>query len=150
VAEWGAEFELFGFLEEQVEGVLRELEGGRKPIVRIKVEVTGLAENVQARHLEARFLDRVANGEKILQLWRRKAESRPQKMDDDELLSRLKTKQPLRNNSGIAEELDAAFRKHYEKVATSVLPKEGLMEIVSYLGRTETPDAAAIIRKKCL
>ena len=35
-------------------------------------------------------------------------------------------------------------------MTTSVLPKEGLMEIVSYLGRTETTDPASIIRKKCL
>jgi hypothetical protein len=49
------------------------------------------------------------------------------KVDDNEMLSKLKSRQPMRMSSGIADELDGILRNHFEKVSTAVLPKESLV-----------------------
>jgi hypothetical protein len=122
--------------------------GGKRPIVRIKLECTGLVDTVRARQVETRFADKVANGEKVLLFWKRKGENKP-KLGDDEVLSRLKNKQPLRSHTGIAEEFEGILRQQMERISTTVLPKELMMDVVTYLGKTDNVNASDIIKKKC-
>ncbi len=50
---------------------------------------------------------------------------------------------------GIADEMDSYLKNQLEHITASFLPKEGLMDMTTYISRNDSVIAADIIKKKC-
>jgi hypothetical protein len=79
-----------------------KLKSTRKPILRFKIEYTGLPDILRVKQIEKTYYNSVANCDKILFFWRRK-EDKPKTVTDDELFGVMKTKRVVKGGHTIVE-----------------------------------------------